>query len=183
MRGREILCIFAKEFRRGRKSPPSFCIEYQMIDRETLGSFITGWLEERGCFLTDLKVTPDNHITVEIDSLDPVDIDLCVVLTRALEGEFDRDKEDYELEVGSAGLTSPLKVPMQYQKYLGQDMEVLTADGRKLYGVLLAADADGFTLRTERKVKPEGAKRPVVEQVDERFGYSDVKYCRYDLKF
>ncbi len=154
-----------------------------MIDRNMLGSFITGWLEERSCFLTDLKVAPDNHITVEIDSLSPVDIDLCIALTRAIESEFDRDKEDYELEVGSAGLTSPFKVSMQYQKYLGQDIEVLTADGRKLFGMLLTADSEGFTLRSERKVKPEGAKRPVIEQVDEHFGYSDVTYCKYDLKF
>ena len=54
-----------------------------------------------------LNITPDNRITVEIDSPTGVDIDECVRLTRAIESRFDRDADDYELEVGSAGLTAP----------------------------------------------------------------------------
>ena len=103
-----------------------------MIDKKELQSFVEDQLKDSEYFLTDLKVTPSNEITVEIDSLTPGDIEECVRLTRAIEEAFDRDVEDYELEVGTAGLTSPLKVPRQYEKYLGQDLEVLTADGRKL---------------------------------------------------
>lgn len=154
-----------------------------MIDRQALADFVERQLKDTECFLTDLRITADNQITVEIDSMGAVDIEECVVLTRAIEAEFDRDKEDYELEVGSAGLTSPLKVPRQYEKHLGRDVEVLTKDGRKLYGILKNADADGFTVAMERKVKPEGAKRPVTETFEERFGYDDVKHTKYDLKF
>lgn len=154
-----------------------------MIDKEKLTAFINDQLKETAYFLTDLKITPQNEITVEIDGSGAVDIDECISLTRAIESAFDRDEEDYELEVGSAGLTSPLKDPRQYAKHIGHDVEVLTADGRKLHGMLRAADPEGFTLLTERKVKPEGAKRPVLEQTEERFGYGDVKYTKYDLKF
>lgn len=154
-----------------------------MLDPKSLSEFISRTLEDTDCYLTWLEVTPDNRITVEIDSDDPVDLDRCVALTRSIEAEFDRDREDYELEVGSAGLTSPLRIPRQYGKHLGHDLEVLTTDGRKLHGLLVQADGNGFTLRTERKVKPEGAKRPVTEQTDEHFGYGDVKQVRYDLKF
>lgn len=154
-----------------------------MIDRQALSDFVEQKLKDTGCFLTDVKVTPDNQITVEIDSMNAVDIDECVSLTRAIEAEFDRDKEDYGLEVGSAGLTSPLRVPRQYEKHIGHDVEVLTNDGRKIHGMLKEADAEGFTVATERKVEPEGAKRPVTETVEERFGYGDVKHTKYDLKF
>ena len=122
-----------------------------MIDRQALSDFVEQKLKDTGCFLTDVKVTPD--------------------------------KEDYGLEVGSAGLTSPLRVPRQYEKHIGHDVEVLTNDGRKIHGMLKEADAEGFTVATERKVKPEGAKRPVTETVEERFGYGDVKHTKYDLKF
>lgn len=162
-----------------------------MIDKKELESCITAHLDGSGLFLVSLDVTPANDIDVEIDSVDgPVDIDACVALTRAVEAAFDRDVEDYSLQVGSAGITSPLKVRAQYAKNVGNDVEVLTADGRKLRGVLVAV-AEGepldtdltFTLRSQRKVKPEGAKRPVMTDVDETLAAADCKYVRPEIKF
>ena len=154
-----------------------------MIDRQALADFIESRLKDTDCFLTELNVSPANVITVEIDSMLPVDLERCVELTRDIEAAFDRDVEDYELEVGSAGLTSPFKVRRQYEKYIGQDVETLTADGRKLHGKLRSAGPDSFTITVGRKVKPEGAKKPVIEPEDITLGYDQVKYTRYDLKF
>lgn len=154
-----------------------------MIDSQALRSFIESRLEGSDYFLVDLKVTPDNVITVEIDTLGDAALDRCITLTKEIEAEFDRDKEDYELEVGSAGLTSPFKVKGQYQKNLGREVEVLTADRKKYHGELIACDDNGFTIRCEEKVKPEGAKRPVVEQVDRTFAYGDTKRVNYLIKF
>ena len=53
-------------------------------------------------FTVGIDISPDNDITVEIDSDTSVDIDRCVGLTKEIEKEFDRDEEDYRLEVGSA---------------------------------------------------------------------------------
>lgn len=153
------------------------------MDKILLQEFIEKQLEGGEYFLTDLRVTPTNEITVEIDSLTPGDIEECVALTRAIEAEFDRDVEDYELEVGTAGLTSPLKIPRQYQKYIGQDLELLTKDGKKLKGMLRSADDEGIVLVTEQKVKKEGQKKPVVEKVETPLPYSGIKKAVYDLKF
>ncbi len=154
-----------------------------MINKEDLKSFIEGQLKDSPYFLTDLKVSPSNEIVVEIDSLTPGDIDECVALTRAIEAEFDRDVEDYELEVGTAGLTSPLKVKRQYDKYVGQDLEVLTNDGRKLHGMLRSVDDNGIVLVTTQKVKKEGQKKPVIESLDIDLPFSNIKKAVYDLKF
>ncbi len=154
-----------------------------MIDKKELQSFVEDYLKDSEYFLTDLKVTPSNEITVEIDSLTPGDIEECVSLTRAIEEAFDRDVEDYELEVGTAGLTSPLKVPRQYEKYLGQDLEVLTADGRKLHGMLRRVDENGIILAIELKVKKEGSKKPVIETTELDLPFSNIKKAVYDLKF
>jgi len=161
-----------------------------MIDRQALSDFVEQKLKDTGCFLTDVKVTPDNQITVEIDSMNAVDIDECVSLTRAIEAEFDRDKEDYELEVGSAGITSDFKIRAQYTKNIGNDVEVLTRDGRKLHGVLTAVapgepsdHSIGFTVEIPVKVKEPGAKKPVIRQEALQFTSDDCKYVRYDLKF
>ncbi len=154
-----------------------------MIDKKELQSFVEDYLKDSEYFLTDLKVTPSNEITVEVDSLTPGDIEECVRLTRAIEEAFDRDVEDYELEVGTAGLTSPLKVPRQYEKYVGQDLEVLTADGRKLHGMLRRVDENGITLAIQQKVKKEGSKKPVIETTDLDLPFSNIKKAVYDLKF
>jgi len=154
-----------------------------MIDKKELQAFVEKKLEGSEYFLTDLKVSANNEITVEIDSMTPGDIDECIKLTRAIEAAFDRDKEDYELEVGTAGLTSPLKVKRQYEKYIGQDLEVLTKDGRKLHGMLRCVADDGIKLNIEQKVKKEGAKKPVIETIELDIPFSDINKAVYDLKF
>lgn len=154
-----------------------------MIDKKELQDFVEKELEGSEYFLTDLKVSPANEIVVEIDSMTPGDIDECIRLTRAIESAFDRDAEDYELEVGTAGLTSPLKVKRQYEKYIGQDLEVLTKDGKKLHGTLRRVDENGIILAIQQKMKKEGAKKPTVENVPTDIPFSNIKKAVYDLKF
>lgn len=135
------------------------------------------------CFLVDVQVSPDNVLTVEIDNEEGVDIDRCVALHRFLESKLDRDVEDYELEVGSAGITSPFKVLGQYKKNIGNEVEVLTKDGRKLAGILKSADADRFVVTVTRKVKSETSKRKVEVEEDIVLGYDEVKYTKYLIRF
>ena len=154
-----------------------------MLDATEIRSFIEKELEGSDYFLVDVKVKPDNVIEVEIDSDSPVSIEECEKLTRAIENEFDRDKEDYTLEVGSAGITSPFKVKRQYLKYIGQEVEVVKKDGKKLTGLLKKADDDTFTIVSKEKVKKPEAKRPVIEEVEHTLGYDEVKQTKYILKF
>lgn len=154
-----------------------------MINKQALTTFIEGRLEGTDLYLVDITISRDNNIVVEIDSDTSVDIDHCVELTRDIEAEFSRDEEDYELEVGSCGLTSPFKVKRQYEKNRGKEVEVLAADGKKYKGLLQDVGDDSFTIISEEKVKKEGAKRPVVEKVVRTFPYADVKYTKYLLQF
>lgn len=154
-----------------------------MIERQALVEVVEACLGD-DLFLVDVAISADNHIVVEIDSYEgSVSIDNCVAITRAVEQAFDRDKEDYELEVGSAGLTSPLKVKAQYVKNIGNDVEVLTTQGAKLKGVLSEVGDDTFTIKVAKKVKPEGAKRPVMVEEDVTIKYSETKYTKYLIQF
>lgn len=154
-----------------------------MIDKQALSEVISANLGD-DLFLIDVTVSRDNVIVVEIDAYErSVTIDDCVALTRAVEAEFDRDVEDYELEVGSAGLTAPFKVKAQYDKNIGNPVEVLTADGRKLKGDLVAATDDDFTVAIEKMVKPEGAKRKVRVVKNETLKYNEIKYTKYLIQF
>ena len=154
-----------------------------MIDSTLLRNFIEGQLADSDMFLVDVKVKPGNEIEVTIDSDSPIAIEQCEWLNRKIEEEFDRDVEDYTLEVGSAGLTSPFKVKRQYQKYIGNDVEVVTKEGKKLTGMLKSVTDDNFTILSQEKVKKPDSKRPVIENVEHTFPYNEVKQTKYLLKF
>ncbi len=149
-----------------------------MIDKTALEQVINEALEGTKMFLVTLKVSKDNVIDVALDSDEDITIDDCVAVNDAVLAAFDRDEEDYELTVGSYGLTSPLLLPRQYRNSVGCDVEVLTADGRKLKGVIADADDEGFTLTTTVKRKLEGKKRPEMVEEQERFNYSDIKQTK-----
>ena len=154
-----------------------------MIDKNLVKSLVDEWLEDKDYFLTDVSVSADDRIVVEIDHEEGVWIEDCVELSRFIESRLDRDQEDFELEVGSAGIGQPFKVLRQYEIHVGENVEVLTNEGRKLTGMLKAATPENFTVTVKEKVKEEGAKRPKLVERDITFGYDDVKWTKYLIDF
>jgi ribosome maturation factor RimP len=110
-------------------------------------------------------------------------IEDCVELSKFIESRLDREEEDYELEVGSAGLGQPFKVPQQYINFIGRDVEVLDADGKKTRGVLKSVEGEDFVVTVREKVKVEGKKRPVMMDIDHQFQMNKVKYTKYLISF
>lgn len=154
-----------------------------MISKELITDITNKYIKNTDMFLVDVNVRPGNLISVEVDCDTGINIDDCVVLSKHIESQLDRDAEDFELEVGSAGITSPFKIPRQYAKNIGNEVEVLTKAGQKLTGILKSNDEKGFTITITKMVKPEGAKRKIAVEEDLDFGYEDVKYAKYSLKF
>jgi ribosome maturation factor RimP len=155
-----------------------------MISKEVISRLIEEKLAESAHYLVDVTINPENRIVVEIDSDETIGIDDCVMLSRYIEANLDREKEDYELEVGSAGITSPFKVQRQYVKYLGKEVEVLLKNGVKQTGVLKATDEKGITLAVQKLVKPEdGSKRKVRIEEALSYAFDEIKYTKYILRF
>lgn len=154
-----------------------------MIDKQKLTETVEEAIKDTSIYIVDITISKDNSIVVELDSDDSMDIDMCTSISRKIESVFDRDVEDYELEVGSAGLTSPFKVKRQWQKNLGNEIEVLTKDGRKLTGVLVEVNEDNFVIQFPIKVKEEGKKRPVVVSHKEPITFENCKKACYLIKF
>lgn len=154
-----------------------------MIEKSKILEFLDTELADTNYFVVDVKVSANNEICIEVDSDENVDIDFCMMLSRKFEEAFSRDVEDYELEVGSAGLTSPFRVLRQYKKHIGDRVVVLTRDGKKLQGVLDDAGDEAFTVGVTEKYRPEGAKRPVERTVQRQFGYNEVKSVKYIFDF
>lgn len=156
-----------------------------MIDVKKIRALVDEWLATKDYFFVDATVTDDGRITVEIDHKDGVWIDDCCDLSRFIESHLDRDEEDFELEVGSAGIGQPFKVLQQYVNAVGKNVEVMTAGqaGKKLKGMLTAADESGFTIRYNEKQKVEGKKRPVQVEVETKLGYDGVKWTKAVIDF
>lgn len=156
-----------------------------MIDKLTITDLVNSAIADTDAFITEITVTPSNDITVELDSMTGVDLDFCTELSRRINDALDRDVEDYSLEVGSASLSAPLKVPQQYEKHLGDTMDVLTRDGRKLRGTLTEVSPEGteFTLSVPTKVKEPGAKRPVMVDTPMRLAVADCRSVTYHFDF
>lgn len=132
-----------------------------MISQEIIQRLVEDFIAQEypEHYIVDIAVHPGNRIVVELGAKAGIGIDDCVRITKHIEANLNRDEEDYELEVGSAGLTSPFKVLRQYQDAIGQEIELLLKGGIKERGTLRQATSEEVELMVVRKVKLEGAKR------------------------
>lgn len=154
-----------------------------MIKKEVVNQIVNNWLEGKEYFLVDINIDAQDKITVEIDHAEGVWIDDCVELSRFIENHLSRDEEDYELEVGSAGIGQPFKVLKQYEVHCGKQVETMTLNNTKMSGILKEVGTESFILSVEKKVKLEGCKRPKWITEDVCLKYEDVKYTKYVISF
>lgn len=154
-----------------------------MIDKNEVRRLVEEAIAGTDAFVVDVTVSAANDIVVELDSATGIDLDFCADLNRSLNEKLDREDEDYSLEVGTASLTAPFKVKGQYEKNLGNEVEVLTRDGKKLKGVLTAVTDEDFTIEVTRKVKEPGAKRPVMVAEPMVIPMAQAKQVCYVINF
>ena len=158
-----------------------------MIQKQVIVDLVDQFLlvSESESYLIDVTVSRDNQIVITLDNDEAIDIDECVALSQYIDEHMDREVEDFELEVGSAGLTSPLRTLRQYAKYEGDEVEVLMRDGRKLVGTLGAADEEGFDLTwttlekvTDPATGKQSKKKQEVEH-HEHIAHKDANQVKY----
>ena len=154
-----------------------------MIDSKKIKALVDEWLDGKEYFFVDATVDKENKIVVEIDHKEGVWIEDCCDLSRFIEAHLNRDEEDFELEVGSAGIGQPLKVLQQYKNNIGNEVEVMMADGKKVQGIMTDANESGFTLCFQEKQKVEGKKRLVLVEVTKEFKYDEVKWVKAVIQF
>ena len=152
-----------------------------MINKETVKTLVEEWLQGNDYFLVDIMFGTDDRIVIEIDHADGVWIEDCAELSRFLQEKLGEELGDFELEVGSAGIGQPFKVEQQYVNHIGDELEVLDADGKKVQGILKAVNGREFVLTVKEKQTVEGKKRPVMVDVDKTFSMDAVKYATYVL--
>ena len=127
-----------------------------MINKETIKTLTEEWLHDNDYFLVDINFASDDRIVIEIDHADGVWI---------------------------AGLGQPFKVAQQYINHIGDTVEVLDQEGKKVLGTLKSVDGRDFVVTIQEKQKQEGKKRPVIVDVDKVYSMDNIKYAKYILAF
>ena len=154
-----------------------------MIDKKIVLEIIEKEIAETELFIVDVSVSTGNAISVMIDSMKGVPISTCIELSRAIEKNFDREIEDFELQVASAGIGQPFQVIQQYHKNIGREVEVLTAEGLKQKGKLITVGENEITVEIEEKVKVEGKKKKQVILTPYTFAFDQIKSTKDIITF
>ena len=155
-----------------------------MIDKAKVIEIAEGFLSDsEELFLVDVTISPSNEISVTIDSDTNVDVDTCVALSRAIEQEFDREQEDFELTVSSAGIGQSLTMPRQIAKLHGKEVEVLLKTGIKLKALLVNNDDSSITIRYSEKVAVEGKKRKQLVETERTIEIDQTKSIKEIISF
>ncbi len=141
-----------------------------MIQKELVRKLAQERIDERfpDVFIVDITISTKSVIKIELDKKEGyIAIDDCMWISRNVEHNLDREEEDFELSVSSAGLDKPLRVLAQFEKNYGKGVDVTMKDGVKHTGILIAKTDKNLTLETTRTEKLEGAKKKetIVEQL------------------
>jgi len=154
-----------------------------LITKEHIESLVTEFISGTNVFLVEITISSSNVIHVSIDEDSGVTIETCVALSRKIEENLNRDEEDFELTVASAGLSEPFKVFRQYQKNIGKLVSVLTSDGKKYIGTITKVTPDGIAILCEEMVKlgPKGKKKKVETEIELLF--SNIKKTLIEIIF
>lgn len=138
--------------------------------------------ENNSLFLISLNISDQNHIQVILDGDEGVSVNDCIAVSRKIENNIDREEVDYSLEVASAGVSEPLKLPRQYKKNIGRTLEV-TTNSDKFEGELVEVDEEGIKLSwTAREPKPVGKGKHTVEK-EAKLAFSEIGKAKVVITF
>ena len=139
--------------------------------------------ENKPLFLIDLSVSENNKITVILDGDNGVTVEDCMLVSRAIEHNFDREEEDFSLEVMSSGVSEPLKIPRQFKKNLGRTLKVKIKEGVIIEGEITEVNEEAVTLQWKtREPKPVG-KGKITVQKEAIVPYNEIVEAKVMIKF
>lgn len=151
-----------------------------MIDKLQLLEIIENYLEDSDKYIVELKVKAGNKIMVFIDGDNGVNVDDCIQLSKHIESKFNRDEEDFALEVSSPGIEQPLKLRRQYPKNVERFVKVVKVDESQLEGKLLAVTDEDIELLVQVPIPGKKYKK---EEKNIRVLFTEIFETKVLAKF
>ncbi len=136
-------------------------------------------------FLVSMTLSTQNHIKVFIDGDKGVSVTDCIVLSKYIESHFDRDAEDFSLEVSSVGVGQPLVLTRQYRNNVGRRLAIKAKDDRQMKGKLVEATEDGIWLEPDLEKKKKKQKKEIQTETESKVFiiYDDILEARVQVSF
>lgn len=153
------------------------------MDIKVIKDFINKEIAGTGIFLVDVLLKPGNVIQVYVDKPNGITIKECADLSRDFNAAFDREVEDYDLQVSSPGLDMPLRVEEQFEKNRDREVQVVFSDGIKLKGILKDFNKKEITLLIARKEKPDGKKKKKIITEEKTIQFDSIKAVKASISF
>ena len=133
-------------------------------------------------YLIDLVISTNNKIQVTVDGDSGVPLSECIRISRNVENNFDREEEDFSLEVSTPDIAHPLKVKRQYIKNINRILKVKTSE-EEYEGTLVEADEDKIVLNWKaREPKPIGKGKVTVSKTA-TIEFKDIKEAKVKIVF
>ena len=105
------------------------------------------------------------------------------MINRAISDTFNRDEEDYQLTVASAGIGEPLRLVRQYQKLVGESIEVLLKSGVKILATLDEVSEETITISYDEAVVVEGKKKKQMQRTTHTYSFDEIKWAKEYLDY
>lgn len=158
-----------------------------MIGKETVEQLAEECISERNeqLYLVAVSIGKYNAISVAIDhETSFVKIEDCIAISRNIEHQLDREREDFSLEVSSAGMDKPFRSVKQYIKHVGKTVRVhLQEDGKVVEGILKSADESGCVVEARHRERVEGKKKKEWVTVTHPLQYHQIKATKLIISF
>jgi len=154
-----------------------------MIEKEKIVSWVTQQIEGTELFIVEISVGTDNNIVVVVDSPKGVTITNCIEISKFIESNLNREEEDFELQVFSAGLGQPLRVEQQYTINVGKKVELVLFNGKKITGKLMTFDKSLLTIEEQKMEKVEGKKRKQLITNIIQYNLQEIKTTKVVISF
>ena len=145
------------------------------MDQHKIEEIALAATEANDAFLVDVELKPNNVIVVYADADAGLSIDQIKMINRKIEGELDRDVEDFNLTVSSPDLNKPLKIWRQYKKNVGRTLKVKFQD-RQAEGDLVEVREEDITLSIPGKKKKDPATVLTI-------AFADINEAKVGIKF
>lgn len=169
---------------KGTKSPLFlyFILRFKMNQTKVLDLVNEALALNKSLYLIDLSISTTNKIQITVDGDNGVPLSECIRISRNVEHNFDREEEDFSLEVSTPDIAHPLKVKRQYIKNINRILKVKTSE-QEFEGTLVEADEDKIVLNWKaREPKPIGKGKVTVNKTA-IISYKDIKEAKVKIVF
>ena len=134
-------------------------------------------------FLISFTITIDNKIKIILDGDNGVSINDCIIISREIENNLDRDDHDFAIEVSSFGAEDPFVDRRQYKKNINRILSVTDVDKNKFKGKLVSANEVEILIQWKQREPKLIGNGKITKIKSKLLEYSEILEAKVIINF